>query len=75
MTSGNGVYFNVDFDLKTVDDLRNALDEFRKKHENMPIYGEQHGCVSVAFEYMIIEPESGDDDKLNANLPRRLILT
>jgi hypothetical protein len=61
-------------EIDTVDDLIESLIEFRKTHNNLPVFHEDD-CTHSEIEYFIIEPETDDDEILNTNLPRRLVIS
>jgi hypothetical protein len=60
--------------IDSIDDLIQALIKFRETHNNLPVFCEDDGSQQE-IEYFIIEPETDDDEILNTNLPRRLVIS
>lgn len=61
-------------EIDNIDDLIQALIKFRETHNNLPVFCEDDSSQQK-IEYFIIEPETDDDNILNANLPRRLVIS
>lgn len=60
--------------VQTIDDLIGELFKFREKHGNLPVFHNDDMQHTEICTFCLAE-ETGKDDILNENLPRRLVIS
>lgn len=74
--SGDSEFFiyKTGFEVKVVSDLIEALVSFKERKGDIPVFYDSGG-KHEEIQSFTTEPETGSDDTLNENMPRRLVIS